>query len=134
MRFVQKVALLFGFAFVAAAITGFVTGGMSMDAHMSSAAKLGGFFPVNVLHNGVHLIFGVWGLLAARSIRGARTYCLLSGALYLVLAGLGFIIPDVFGLIPIGGNDIALHGAFGVILTAFGAATSMEAAPAGAEA
>ncbi|NUQ21409.1 MAG: DUF4383 domain-containing protein [Gemmatimonadaceae bacterium] len=134
MRFVQKVALLFGLAFIAAAIAGFAVGGMSMDASMSTAAKLGGFFPVNVLHNGVHLIFGIWGLLGARSVVAARRYCLLSGAAYLVLAGLGFVIPDVFGLIPIGGNDIALHGAFGVILTAVGAATSMEEAPAGAEA
>ena len=134
MRIVQKVALLFGFAFIGAAIAGFAVGGMSMDASMMTATKLAGIFPVNVLHNGVHLLLGVWGLLGARSMAGARRYCLLSGAAYLVLAALGFVIPDVFGLIPIGGNDIALHGVFGVILTAVGAATSMEEAPAGAEA
>lgn len=126
MRFVQKIAAVFGVVFIAVALLGFVTGGMSMDAHMMSAPKLLGLFPVNFLHNAVHLLFGVWGLLAARSPIGARRYCLLSGATYLVLTGLGFIVPEVFGLIPIGGNDIALHAVLGVALTVVGALSGAE--------
>ena len=134
MRFVQKVAALFGIVFVAVALLGFVTGGMSMDAHMSSATRLLGIFPVNVAHNGVHLAFGIWGLLASRSPVGARRYCLLSGAIYLVLAGLGFVLPEVFGLIPIGGNDIALHAVLGVALTAVGALGAAESGTVAARA
>ena len=123
MRFVQKVAAVFGVVFIAVAMLGFITGGMSMDANMDSSTKLVGMFPVNAAHNAVHLLFGIWGLAAARSRSSARLYCLLSGAIYLVLAGLGFVIPDVFGFIPIGGNDIALHAVLGVALTTVGAMT-----------
>lgn len=126
MRFIQKVSAVFGVVFVAVALLGFFTGGMSMDAHMNSAAKVAGLFPVNVAHNAVHLAFGVWGLLAAKSAVNSRQFCLLSGAIYLVLAGVGFVLPEVFGLIPIGGNDIALHAVLGIALTAIGAMTSTE--------
>ena len=126
MRFVQKIALLFGFAFVGAAIAGFATGGMSMDANMETATKLAGLFPVNALHNGVHLLFGVWGLMAARTPNGARRYCMISGGLYLILTGVGFVFPDTFGFIPIGGYDIVLHAVFGIILTIVGATAPDE--------
>lgn len=126
MRFVQKMAAVFGVGFVIAALLGFMVGGMSMDAHMGSSAKLAGLFPVNAAHNALHLLLGAWGLLAVRSPVSARRYCLVSGALYLVLAGIGFVVPEVFGLMPIGGNDIALHAVFGMALTAIGALTGAE--------
>lgn len=126
MRFVQKMAAVFGVGFVVAALIGFFVGGMSMDAHMASSTKLAGLFPVNAAHNALHLLLGGWGLLAARSAVSARQYCLVSGALYLLLAGVGFVVPEVFGLMPIGGNDIALHAVFGMALTAVGALTSAE--------
>ena len=123
MRFVQKISAIFGVIFVAVALLGFFTGGMSMDAHMSSATMLLGIFPVNAVHNAVHFAFGVWGILAAGSALQARRFCLLSGAIYLVLAGLGFVLPETFGLVPIGGNDIALHALLGIALTVVGAMT-----------
>ena len=126
MRFVQKMAAVFGLGFVVAALLGFMVGGMSMDAHLASSTKLAGLFPVNALHNALHLLLGAWGLLAVRSPISSRRYCLLSGALYLVLAGTGFVVPEVFGLMPIGGNDIALHAVFGMALTAIGALTGAE--------
>ena len=126
MRFVQTIAGIFGAVFVAVALLGFITGGMSMDAHMSSATKLVGLFPVNAVHNGVHLLFGVWGLFAAKTAGSARKYCLLSGAIYLVLAGVGFVLPEAFGLVPIGGNDITLHAVLGIALTVVGAMASTE--------
>jgi hypothetical protein len=126
MRFIQKVTLLFGIIFVGVAILGFLTGGMSMDAHMATSQKLVGLFPMNAAHNAVHLVFGVWALAASRSAMSSRKYCLLSGAIYLVLAGLGFILPEAFGLVPIGGNDIALHAVLGIALTAVGAMTGAD--------
>lgn len=132
MRFIQKVTAVFGVVFIAVAMLGFITGGMSMDAHMSSAAKVGGLFPVNAAHNAVHLLFGVWGLFAAKSAINSRRYCLLSGAIYLLLAGVGFVIPETFGLIPIGGNDITLHAVLGIALTMVGAMSDTEEAPVAA--
>lgn len=42
-------------------------------------------FPVNVLHNLVHLAFGVWALAAARSFSGAKTFARVGGVIYLAL-------------------------------------------------
>lgn len=127
MRFVQKVSLAFGLAFVGAATMGFITGGMSMDAHMATAPRLAGFFPVNAIHNALHLVLGLWGVVASRSALGAKRYCVISGAAYLVLAGIGFFFPDTFGFMPIGDYDIALHGLFGTMLTAVGATVDVTA-------
>jgi len=129
MRLVQKFAATFGVVFVLVAMVGFITGGMSMDAHMATAPKVAGLFPMNVAHNAVHLLFGIWGLVAARSAINSRRYCLLSGAIYLLLAGIGFVLPETFGLIPIGGNDITLHAVLGIALTMVGAMTASDEEP-----
>ena len=120
MSAVQRVAQLFGLVFILVAILGFVASGGSMEADPEMAPKLLGLFPVNLLHNVVHLLFGVWGLLAARSFDGAKTYGTVGGLLYLVLACIGYFVPDTFGLIPIGGNDIWLHALLGIALLVAG--------------
>ncbi len=120
MTTVQRVAQIFGIVFLLIAILGFVVTGTSMEADVHEAPHLLGLFPVNVLHNVVHLLFGVWGLMAARSFGGAKSYATIGGAIYLVLAVLGFIAPTTFGLIPIGGNDIWLHALLGIALAAVG--------------
>ena len=38
------------------------------------------------------------------------------GAVYLLVGLLGFVAPDTFGLMPIGGNDIWLHLATAAVL------------------
>lgn len=116
MSTVQRVAQLFGVVFILVAILGFVASGSSMEADPMTAPKLLGLFPVNLLHNVVHLLFGVWGLLASRTFDSAKSYGLVGGLAYVVLACLAFVAPDTFGLIPIGGNDIWLHGLLGVVL------------------
>lgn len=114
MTTVQRVAQIFGVIFLIIGIAGFFFS-MSMDE-----ALLLGMFPVNVAHNIVHLLFGLWGLAAARSFAGAKSYAQITGVLYLVLAVLGFVDPTGFGLIPIGGNDIWLHAAIGLVLSYVG--------------
>ena len=109
MTFAQRAAMIFGWAFIAVGLLGFAATGSSMDPNHLTAPKLLGVFPVNVVHNIVHLLFGAWGVLAARSWRGARTYLLGAGVIYLLLAAIGFVAPDGFGLVPLGGNDIGLH-------------------------
>ncbi len=126
---VQKVALIFGIGFLAATIAGFLVTGMSnMDPNPDTAPKALGIFPVNVLHNIVHLIFGIWGLVASRTHGAARTYCKIAGVIYLVLFVAGFIFPDGFGLVPLGGTDPWLHLVLGVPLAYFGFA-SRDAVP-----
>jgi hypothetical protein len=131
---VQRVALVFGVVFLLVGILGLVTpGGTGMDADMETAPRLLGLFPVNLLHNLVHLAFGVWGIVASRRWGSAKTYCQAGGVIYLVLTVLGLVAPETFGLIPIGGNDVWLHALLGVALAYFGFTardTGRVAAPA----
>ncbi len=127
MTTVQRVAQIFGIAFLVVAAAGFLAGGMSMDADPTSAPKALGLFPVNVLLSVVHLLFGIWGLAASRSWSGANSYCTISGGFYLVLLVLGFVAPTGFGLIPLGGNDPWLHLALGAPLLFFGLTARKDA-------
>jgi hypothetical protein len=118
---IQKVALVFGIGFLAATIAGFLVTGMSnMDPNPDTAPRALGVFPVNVLHNVVHLLFGIWGLVASRSVGASRTFCRVAGVIYLVLVVAGFIAPTGFGLVPLGGTDPWLHLALGLPLAYFG--------------
>ena len=117
---VTRVAMVFGAVFVLVGVLGLVvSGGMSMAADPAPAMLLG-LFPINLLHNVVHILFGVWGLLAARSFAMAKMYAQAGGVVYIVLAICGFLIPTTFGLIPIGGNDIWLHAVLGGVLAGVG--------------
>ena len=131
MTTVQRLAQVFGIVFILVAILGFVASGSSMESDPEMAEKILGLFPVNLVHNGVHLGFGIWGLLAARSFDGARNYGRIGGVLYLVLAVLGYVAPDGFGLVPLGGNDIWLHALLGVALAAVGFTAKPAARAAG---
>ncbi len=111
----QTVARVFGIVFLLVGLLGLVTTPFSL-----SGGLLLGLFPVNALHNLVHLAFGVWGLLAARTSGGARAYSRTAGIAYLVLTVVGLLTPTGFGLVPLGGHDIWLHAVLGGILTAVG--------------
>jgi hypothetical protein len=77
-------------AFLLVGILGFIPGittdygAMSFGGPMSGA-KLVGIFQVSVLHNIVHLLFGVIGLALARRTSGAVNCILGGGAVHLVL-------------------------------------------------
>ena len=132
MTLAQRIAQIFGWVFVLIGLAGFAATGSSMEANHELAPKLFGLFPVNVLHNVVHLLFGVWGILGARSLGGARGYFIGAGVIYLLLAALGTVAPDGFGLVPIGGNDVGLHIflALALLASSFLARRRVDAAPA----
>jgi hypothetical protein len=111
----QTIARVFGVVFLLVGFLGLVTTPLSMDPGL-----LLGLFPVNVLHNLVHLAFGAWGLIAGSTPARALAYCQLAGGAYLVLAVLGLLTPSGFGLVPIGGHDVWLHALLGGILLAVG--------------
>lgn len=108
----QRIAMLFGLVFVVVGVLGFMLTGTSQEMLM-----LWGLFPVNGAHNVVHTLFGVWGLLAARSASGATAYCKIGGAVYLLLGVLGFVVENPLGIVPLGGNDRWLHLGLGAVLT-----------------
>jgi hypothetical protein len=124
---VKRVALVFGIVFLLVGLLGLLqAGGRQMGADPAPHMLLG-LFPVNLLHNIVHLLFGVWGIAASRSFAGAKSYAQIGGVIYIVLAVLGFVTPTTFGLIPIGGNDIWLHAVLGIALAYFGFTAKEEA-------
>ena len=117
---IKRVALVFGIVFLVVGIVGFITpGGTSMAADPAPGHILG-LFPVNLLHNVVHVLFGVWGLVASRSFAGAKSYATIAGAIYAVLTIVGFVAPSGFGLVPLGGHDRWLHAVLAVALLAAG--------------
>ena len=117
----QKAAMVFGVVFLLVGLLGLLLpGGTAMEAGMDEAPRLLGLFPVNLLHNIVHLAFGVFGILASRSYPGAKGFHRAGAVIYLVLVVLAFIDPTTFGLVPIGGNDVWLHALLAVGMGYFG--------------
>lgn len=117
---VQRAAMFFGWVFILVAALGFLASGGSMASDPGTAPRALGLFPVNVLHNLVHLVFGIWGLAAATSWRAAVTFTRTSGIIYLLLVPLAFVSPTTFGLMPIGAHDVWLHLVLGLGLVYFG--------------
>ncbi|MFN2636777.1 MAG: DUF4383 domain-containing protein [Gemmatimonadaceae bacterium] len=119
---IQKLAAVFGVVFIVVAIVGFIApGGMAMQpTDPATAAKALGMFPVNLLHNIVHLLFGLWGLAASRSWGGSKSFFTGSGIIYAILTICGYVSPSGFGLVPLGGSDIGLHAVLAVVMLAIG--------------
>jgi hypothetical protein len=95
--------------------------GHQLAVDMSHGYLLG-LFPVNVLHNVLHLLIGAWGLLSSRSLSAARTYARGLAIFYGLLAVLG-LIPHtnaLFGLVPIHGHDVWLHAGSAPVAAYFG--------------
>lgn len=131
-------ALLMGIGFLLIGILGFVPGLLTEptgDERLLVEAGHGllfGLFPVNVLHNVVHLAFGVWGVVVWRTFGASRVYARSVAIIYAVLAVMGLIpvLRTTFGLIPVHGNDIWLHAVIALVAAYFGYAsvTTVETA------
>jgi hypothetical protein len=118
---VRMGAYLVAVVFLLVGILGFVPGattdlGEIEFAGPDSDAMLFGIFAVSVLHNLVHLLFGVVGLLLARTARLARVYLIGGGVVYLALFIYGLVVDyeDDANFVPL--NDAAnwLHLGLGV--------------------
>jgi hypothetical protein len=84
--------------------------------------KLLGIFEVSVLHNVVHLAFGLAGVSLARTARTARDYLVGGGVIYLVLWLFGLLIDkdsDV-NFVPLNAADDWLHLVLGAGMLALG--------------
>ncbi|MBB4689112.1 DUF4383 domain-containing protein [Amycolatopsis jiangsuensis] len=112
----QLVAAVVGVVFLLVGVLGFVPGvttdyDLLAGAGHHSGALLFGLFGVSVLHNLVHLAFGVAGLALARTPAGARNFLLVGGVIYLLLWLYGLIIDQdsAANFVPVNSADNWLH-------------------------
>ena len=123
----QNLALLVGVVFLAVGVLGFIPGitsnynDLSFAGH-NSEAKLLGIFQVSILHNIVHLLFGVAGVALARSLSGAKTYLVGGGVVYLALFVYGLVVDQgsSANFVPVNNADNVLHLGLGIGMIALG--------------
>jgi len=111
---VQAVAAVFGAIYLLAGILGFFN------------HELLGIFKVNLLHSLVHVVIGIGGLAAASSVANSKTFCQIAAGILLLLGLIGIGIANPFGLLYLGGTDIALHLVTGGMLAYFGFAAPVS--------
>jgi hypothetical protein len=126
-KLVRLAATAVGAVFLLVGILGFVPGITSNYDEMSfagheSGAELLGIFQVSILHNIVHLLFGVAGLALARTAKNATLYLLAGGAIYLVLWLYGLVIDhdSAANFVPVNNADNWLHLFLGVAMIGLG--------------
>ena len=117
--------------FLLVGILGFVPGITTNSGDLEfmghdSGAKLLGLFQVSILHNVVHLLFGVAGILMSRTDSGARSYLVGGGVVYLVLWIYGLVIDQASAanFVPVNTADNWLHFVLGVGMIGLGVALS----------
>jgi hypothetical protein len=131
----QKAAAAVGAVFLLVGILGFVPGittdfdSMEFAGHESDA-KLLGIFEVSVLHNLVHLLFGIAGLAMARRWATARTYLIGGGLIYLVLWIYGLVVDkgSDANFVPVNTADDWLHLVLGLGMVGVGLILQRERA------
>jgi hypothetical protein len=126
---VRTFARVWGILFLIIGVAGFIPGITQPHTHPDVAVDsfLGlelGLFPVNLLHNIVHLAFGLWGLAASRSWSASRGYARGTAIIYAVFMIMGLVeagnLHTTFGLVPLYGNDVWLHALLAAVAAYFG--------------
>ncbi len=128
----QVFALVIGATLTIAGIVGFFYNASFDTGDGLPRDALIGVLDVNGWHNLVHIATGAIGLLVAGSYDSSRVYALGLGALYLVVALLGFLAGDgdeIVNLIPVNTEDNFLHLLIGVAGVGAGLAAPATAPP-----
>jgi hypothetical protein len=130
----QRAAQAVGVVFLLVGILGFIPGitsnyGSMMFAGHQSEAMLLGIFQVSILHNIVHLLFGVAGLAMAKTVSGARSYLLGGGIIYAILWIYGLVIgqDSAANFVPLNTADNWLHFLLAVGMIGLALALSRKA-------
>src|SRR4051812_33496771 len=112
---ITRFTFYIGIAFIVAGIAGFIPG-LLHAPHMddpslvveNSYGRLFGLFPVNVLHNIVHIFLGIAALISSKTIVSSTNYCKCAAVFYgfLTLIGIVPALNTMFGLVPVFGHDV----------------------------
>ena len=124
---VQLAAAVVGAVFLLVGILGFIPGittnfdQLAFAGHGSGALLLG-LFMVSVLHNLVHLAFGVAGLVLSRTRSGAKNFLLVGGVIYAVLWVYGLVIDHggPANFVPVNTADNWLHLVLAIAMIGLG--------------
>jgi hypothetical protein len=124
---VRTITAIVAGTFLVVGVAGFIPG-ITQDlgdiefAGHESGAELLGIFQVSVLHNLVHVAFGVAGLIALARPVIARLYLLIGGAVYLVLWLYGLLVDKASdaNFVPLDQADNWLHLALGLGMIGLG--------------
>lgn len=124
---VQLFAALVGAVFLIVGVLGFIPGITSNYDDMGfagpdSMALLFGVFGVSVLHNLLHLFFGVLGLAAAATLALSRAFLVIGGGLYVLLCVYGLPIDRASeaNVLPVNPADNWLHLGLGLGMITLG--------------
>ena len=107
MNLARLYAIVFGVVYTAVGLIGF-----AVSTTLATADLL--VFPVNVVHNLVHLLIGLLGIAAFATGRQIA-YCRGMAVAFTVLTVAGFLPQPLLGLVPLGGADIPLHAASAIL-------------------
>ena len=133
----KQFAMVMGLLYLLVGLLGFFPGLVSPPSadsphiHLDTGyGYLFGLFPINIMHNLVHLGVGLWGVSAYRSMSGSVAFARGLAMFYGALTIMGFIpgLNTTFGLIPVFGHDIWLHAVSAAAAAYFGFVRS-EALP-----
>jgi arginine exporter protein ArgO len=133
----QRAAQAVGAVFLLVGVLGFIPGvtsnyeSLGFAGHGSEALLLG-IFQVSVLHNIVHLLFGVAGIALSRTHGRAKQYLLYGGIVYLVLWLYGLLIghDSAANFVPVNSADNWLHLILGLGMIAVAILLSRNTGPA----
>jgi hypothetical protein len=115
-HWVRIIGAVVGAVFLLVGVAGFIPGitthysDLSFAGHHSKAELLG-VFQVSILHNIVHLLFGVAGLALSRTWQGATAFLVGGGVIYLVLWFYGLAVGEDSNanFVPVNDADNWLH-------------------------
>jgi hypothetical protein len=94
---------------------------LSLAGHESGALLLG-VFAVSILHNLVHLLFGIAGLATSRTSVDAPNFLIYGGVIYTVLWLYGLVIDhgSAANFVPVNTADSWLHLVLAIGMIALG--------------
>lgn len=108
MAALRVFALLFGLAFLAGGVMGFLP-------QFVIDGDLLGYFEINSTHNMVHLVSGVLALLAASTASYSRLYFQVFGIIYGIVTILGFVLGGDLYVMHVNFADNILHLVISII-------------------
>lgn len=114
----ETFALLFGIVYLSLGLLGLHPAALTppADAPPTQPTLLYGYllgvFPVNLPHSVVHLAIGAWGIMAWRRVASPRVFARVVAIFFGAFAAMGLIpgLSTFFGMLPLYGHDIWLHG------------------------